>query len=420
MQIVGAIICGLVVVRLLRSIVAARRSAEFRQASAMQSLVLLEERIASTKALRVRQQQQSHWNGYRRFRVKQKVFESDEVCSFYLVPHDGKPLPSFRPGQFLTFRFALPGEKQGETNDVVRCYSLSDTPRAEQYRITVKRAPAVDEASSPGLISSYLLDEVEQGALLDVRAPRGEFAVEMEASRPVVLIGGGIGITPLLSMVNTIVATQSRRDVWLFYGVRNRRDHAMKDHLRQLAAAHESFHLSVAYSDPLPADQLEHDYDRAGRITCQYVCDTITTKDCDFYVCGPSGMMSSIVPALEAWGVRTDRIHSEAFGPAAVRPQQSRRALVEKQGVSVKQCTVEFARNGQQYSWDSDSGSLLDLAEQHGILIDSGCRAGNCGSCEVAILGGRVLSLSESAADCDNGSCLACVSIPDGTLRIDA
>lgn len=420
MQIVGAIICALIVLRLVLSIILVRRSAVTRQARAMQSLMVLEEQIASTKALRVRQQQQSHWNGYRRFRVKQKAFESDEICSFYLVPQDGKSLPPFRPGQFLTFRFALPGEKQGETNNVVRCYSLSDKPRAEQYRITVKRVSAVDEESEPGLISSYLLDEVEQGDLLDVRAPRGEFAVDLEAIRPVVLVGGGIGITPLLSMVNTIVATHSHRDIWLFYGVRNGRDHAMKDHLQQLAAAHDSFHLSVAYSDPMPADQLENDYDRAGRITCEYVRDAIPTKDCDFYICGPSGMMNSIVPALEAWGVSTDRIHSEAFGPAAVRPQQSQTAMAHRQDVRVKQCMVEFAESGRQHTWDSDSGSLLDLAEQHGISIDSGCRAGNCGSCEVAILDGRILPLSESTADCDNGSCLACVSIPDGTLRIDA
>ena len=419
MQIVGAIICGLVMLRLVQSITLARWVARHRQAHSKQALILLDERIASTTPLRVHQQEQSHWNGYRRFRVKQKVFETDCICSFYLVPHDEKPLPSFLPGQFLTFRFAMPGEKQGETKDIVRCYSLSDAPRAEQYRITVKRVPAADDASAPGLISSYLLDNVEQGALLDVRAPRGDFTVDMETSRPVVLIAGGIGITPLLSMANILVAKQSHRDVWLFYGVRNGFDHAMKEHLQQLAAARKSFHLSVAYSVPLSTDQIERDYDRAGRVTFGCVRDTITTKDCDFYVCGPSGMMNSIVPALKEWGVEPDRIHSEAFGPAAVS-QQVATAEGPQSGVTDEQFSVEFFRSGQQHTWDSDSGSLLDLAERHGIPIDSGCRSGNCGSCEVAILSGRVQPISESTADCTNGSCLACVSIPGGALRVDA
>jgi ferredoxin-NADP reductase/ferredoxin len=421
MQILGAIICCLVVVRLVQSVILERRSAARRQARLSQSLTLIDDQIAATRSLPVRQeQQQAQWNGYRTFRVKQKVFEADTICSFYLVPHDRKALSSFRPGQFLTFRFRLAGAKKGETLQHIRCYSLSDAPRPEQYRITVKRVLAADEASLPGVISNYLLDGIEQGALLDVRAPRGDFAIDVQDNRPVVLIAGGIGITPLLSMANTVLSAGTERKVWLFYGVRNGKDHAMKEHLQRLAAAHASFHLSVAYSSPMQEEQQGNAFDRTGRITFEYLRDTITTRDCDFYICGPSGMVNSIVPALKAWGIGAARIHTEAFGPSAVGKQQTPQAVGKQQELAGAECMVEFTRCGQRHPWRSDVGSLLDLAEQHGISIDSGCRMGNCGSCEVGITRGKALSLSESTADCAAGSCLACVSIPDGNVSLDA
>jgi len=422
MQILGAIICSLVVLRLVQSIIQIRRSGSIRQEHAVRSLDLLDEHIAATRTLRIRHEQQhSHWNGYRKFRVKQKVFETDAICSFYLVPDDGKALPPFRPGQFLTFRFSLSGKKAGETIQVVRCYSLSDAPRSEQYRITVKRVPPANEKCDPGLISNYLLDHIEQGELLDVRAPRGEFAIDVDDDRPLVLIGGGIGVTPLLSMVNAVLSRQTGNDVWLFYGVRNGSDHAMKEHLQRQAAAHTSLHLSVAYSDPMPEDRVGEDFDHPGHVTCDYVRNIVKASDCDFYICGPPGMMASQVPALKEWGVSADRIHTEAFGPAAIRKQPAAPVLQEcQQGESDTACMVEFARSGCRHPWTSDSGSLLDFAEQHGIPIDSGCRAGNCGSCQVAITSGNVESLSDSAAECESGNCLACVSMPDGSVSLDA
>ena len=423
MQFVGAIICTLVGLRLIQSVVGVRQAQAAARVRSMRSLALLDEHIAGTKALRLRpDQEQLHWNGYRQFRVKQKVVEVDNICTFYLVPHDAKPLPAFRPGQFLTIRFSLPEMKPGEFQNVVRCYSLSDSARSEQFRITVKRISAADTKSAPGLVSNYLCDEVEAGGLLDVQAPRGGFALDPEGVQPVVLIGGGIGVTPLISMVNSICTAGCKRDVWLFYGVRDGSEHVMKQHLEQLAAAHDRFHLQVFYSRPDSQKDSNHVCYHEGHVSVERIRESVKVCDSDFYVCGPSAMMQSIVPALKEWGVEEGRIHMEAFGPATL-PQSSRRK--SSTGNDIRQdgpqgSVVEFSRSSKAVAWDDECLSLLDFALSHGIAIDSGCRAGSCGSCAVAIRKGRVVSVSEPSADYDAGSCLACISVPDGPLVLDA
>jgi ferredoxin-NADP reductase len=380
------------------------------------------EHIAATKALRIRrEQEQLHWNGYRQFRVKQKVVEGDNICSFYLVPHDAKPLPAFRPGQFMTFRFSLLGKKPGEFQKVVRCYSLSDSPRSEQFRITVKRVPAVDATCAPGLVSNHLCNEVEAGDILDVQAPRGGFAIDPEGDRPIVLIGGGIGVTPLISMVNSISTAESKRDVWLFYGVRDGGEHVMKQHLEQLAAAHDRFHLQVFYSRPDSQDDSNDVCYHEGHVSVERIRESVKVFNCDFYVCGPSAMMQSIIPALKEWGVEESRIHIEAFGPATL-PQQSRPKPPAGNAVQLdgqRNSFVEFSQSSKTVAWDDGCPSLLDFALSHGVDIDSECRAGSCGSCAVAITKGRVFNISEPSGGYHEGSCLACISVPDGSLVLD-
>lgn len=423
LQLIGIIICLLAGYRLVQSIGSARQKHAAAKRRSERSLMLLDEHIAATRALRVRREQERlHWNGYRKFRVKQKVFEADNICSFYLVPHDGKQLPAFRPGQFLTFRFSLPGKIPGEARRVVRCYSLSDSPRSEQFRITVKRVPAPDDHTEPGLISSHLHDNVQAGDLLDVQAPRGDFALDPEDARPVVLIAGGIGITPLLSMMNSIHAAGSDRVVWLFYCVRNGSEHVMKQHLQQLETSREHFHIRVLYSEPHSSDIPGSDYHQDGYLGIKLIRDCLKVCNFDFYVCGPPPMMQMIVPALREWGVDDTRIHTEAFGPAALQKPDDSNTPPDDDGTDDDELTttVQFNRTGKSLAWDGRFSSLLDFALEHGVEIESGCRSGNCGSCEVAIREGRVTAVAESSVDCEEGSCLACISIPEGSIVLDA
>jgi ferredoxin-NADP reductase len=194
-------------------------------------------------------QAQVGWNGSRKFFVFKKVLECDDVCAFYLKPHDGRALPAFEPGQYLTFQLDLPGRDK----PVIRCYSLSDSPhQKEYYRVTIKKekAPPDKPDVPPGACSSYFCDQVKEGDILNVKAPTGHFHIDMTKMNPVVLIAGGVGITPMLSMASAIAASGTGREAWFFFGVRNSREHIHKAELEKLAAENRNIHLHVCYSKP--------------------------------------------------------------------------------------------------------------------------------------------------------------------------
>lgn len=271
------------------------------------------------------------WSGWRDFRVARRQFEdsANSQCSFHLQPVDGGALPAFSPGQFLTFTVpigdgASSNADSGEraTRSVTRCYSLSDRPDPAGYRITVKRLlpPPGQPELPPGVMSNHLHDRVQVGDVLKVKAPAGNFFIDTDASVPVVFIAGGIGITPMMSMLRWCVTQQPQRVVHLFYGVRNSTDHAFKQSLQALAESHPAFELNVVYSRPGPEDVQGHDFQHVGHIDVALLRRSLPHGRHQFYVCGPPPMMQSLVPALRAWGVNEADIHFEAFGPATVRP----------------------------------------------------------------------------------------------------
>jgi ferredoxin-NADP reductase len=360
------------------------------------------------------------WSGYRAFRVERKVVEdaAQSVCSFYLVPEDGQALPTFLPGQFLTFRLDVPAPAGG-TEQIIRCYSLSDAPRPDYYRVSIKRVPApVGGAVPPGRSSNFFHDHIAVGSHLQVRAPAGHFYIDRSAA-PVVLIGGGIGITPMLSMLSWSLAEQAGREVWLFYGVRNSREPVMKNQLEALAAAHPNFHWRLCFSDPLPEDVAGRDFHHAGRVDVALLRTQLPLKPYHFYICGPTPMMESLVTALEDWGVPDPHIHFEAFGPASIK---RRSAMV---GAPLSEATassivVNFAKSGKQLAWQPASGSLLEFAEAHGIPVNSGCRAGGCGTCQTTIRSGEVAYLQAPDYDPEPGTCLLCTCTPKTSVALEA
>jgi ferredoxin-NADP reductase len=355
------------------------------------------------------------WNGLRSFKVTRKVIENEanDICSFHMAPHDGLDLPPFLPGQYLTFRADIP-LVDGGTESVTRCYSLSDAPKSTGYRVSIKRAPAPPNSAHPaGRSSNYFHDHVQEGSLLQVRAPTGHFHID-RSKEPVVLIAGGIGITPLLSMVKWSLTEQADREVWLFYGVRNRHELMAPGDLRTLATDHPNFRLEICFSDPLTDDVLGKDFQHHGRINVGLLRRQLPLKPYHFYICGPKPMLESLVPALEDWGVRDSHIHFEAFGPASVIRKS---ATSETTGASPvlamgKTLTITFAKSGKQLPWQPGSGNLLDFAEAHGIAVDSGCRAGGCGSCQTTISQGQVHYQQVPDFDPEPGTCLMCVATP--------
>jgi ferredoxin-NADP reductase len=360
------------------------------------------------------------WNGFRTFRVDRRIIEdtAQSICSFYLVPVDEKVLPVFQPGQFLTFSLNLPTSND-VSEQLMRCYSLSDAPCADYYRVSIKRVPAPSGSNiSPGRSSNYFHDHVSIGSLLKVRAPAGHFCI-VNSDDPVVLICGGIGITPILSMLNESLAQRPEREVWLFYGVRNSSELIMKTLLNSLESAHSNFHLWVCASRPLAEDRLGIDHRHQGRVDINLLRANLPIKSYHFYICGPAPMLESIVPALEEWGVPEARIHYEAFGPASIKRVVSGVNGNIQEQKSDKEIVVKFTQSEKQFQWKQSDVNLLEFAESNGISVNFGCRAGGCGSCQTKLLSGEVSYRHPPDYDPDEGTCLLCVATPKTSVTLE-
>jgi ferredoxin-NADP reductase len=350
------------------------------------------------------------WNGWRQFRVAAIVDEAQDVKSFYFTPIDGQPLAPFAPGQYLTFRLGSDVER----GSVVRCYSLSDRPRQDYFRVTIKRitAPSDSRSVSPGRGSNFFHRSVNVGDMLDVRAPAGMFFLDPLANEPVVLLGAGIGVTPLMSMLEAILHVDRSREVQALFGFHSGADHPFKARLASLAKENPNLRLHVSYSAPRDEDVLYRDYNHYGRITVERLKQVLLSNNYRYYVCGPGALMESLVPALWNWGVPESHVHFEAFGPASVKSVAASRNAVK--------CDVRFTRSNRTAVWDGSFASLLEFGEAAGVTMPSGCRAGSCGECMMAIRDGSIAAIKKPGIPVPTGHCLTCISVPTETLVLDA
>jgi ferredoxin-NADP reductase len=417
-QAAGALLVALVMIRAGMMLASAMRRFSFEKEQRRLGLELLRQRVEAAMAQKAaaRDVAERSWTGYRKFEVARKVSEASNVVSLYLVPHNRKPLPLFKPGQYLTFRFQMPDRSR----PLIRCYSLSDAPDGDQYRITVKRiaSPPDKPETPPGLASSYLHDAVSVGDILDVMAPTGHFFLDETTDRPVVLMGGGIGLTPLLSMLNAIVRSGRNREIWLFYVVHNRSEEVMGGHLREIAVNYPNVRLRISHTAAASDETEGKDYDYAERLTVKMVESALPSSNFDFYVCGPSAMMSDMIAGLRAWEVPEEHIHYEAFGAASV--QQVMAGADSERARTDVSLPVTFVRTGKTATWRPEIGTILDLAEHSGVIIEYGCRAGNCGTCLTAVRSGEVAYLGEPGAAAESGTCLTCIGVPKTALVLDA
>jgi len=366
----------------------------------------------------IQAQDEMSWQGFRKFQVKRKQMEGGGICSFYLHPHDERPLPYFEPGQYLTFKLDIPGQRK----QTIRCYSLSDQPLSDYFRVSIKKIPPPrDNPDVPsGLGSSFFHEQVNEGDIIDVKAPSGHFFLDITKPHPVVLIGGGIGLTPVLSMLKEIITKEWRSEVWFFYGISNSAEHIMKDQLKELANLADNIKLRVCYSRPKDEDVEGEDYDIKGRVGVDLFKEVLPSSNYHYYFCGPPPMMNSLFEDLREWDVPEDHLHYEAFGPATVKKKQEADVSTGAEEKSSEGFTIKFAKSNKSGDWTAASGSILDFAEENDVDIDFGCRAGNCGTCITAVIDGEVDYLSEPGEKPEAGSCLSCVSVPKGNITIDA
>ena len=267
------------------------------------------------------------WNRWREFRIIQKISESSEITSFHLAPVDGKPLPSYLPGQYISIRTSVPDIQYLQA----RQYSLSDVPHPDSYRISVKKEHVLDVDDSgaiaqPGYISNVLHTEKNVGDSVEVSHPAGEFFLntsQQDSSEvPVVLISAGVGLTPGISMVNTLVANHSKRKISWVHASRNSRVQAFGDHIKNTAYAHENVQTHIFIKEPGENDVQGIDYQFAGRMNLDRLDADhdlfIHDPSAEYYICGPEVFMADMARYLEGQGVKSKRIKMEIFGTGRV------------------------------------------------------------------------------------------------------
>ncbi|MDH4980662.1 NO-inducible flavohemoprotein [Hyphomicrobium sp. D-2] len=244
------------------------------------------------------------WNGWRDFRVEEIIEESQLIRSFVLRPADGGSIIRHKPGQYLTFWLDVPGHPPLKRN-----YSISNAPNSAVYRISVKREPQ-------GLASGWLHDNAKPGTILKVSAPAGEFFLPENVERPVVLLSGGVGLTPMVSMLETLVERGSAVPVHYIHGTQNRATHAMRDHVRKLASNGTAVSITAFHEEPLTDEVQGHHYEQVGRVTDEWLLTNTPVDVADYFICGPRPFLHATVSTLAAAGVPASRIHYEFFGPA--------------------------------------------------------------------------------------------------------
>lgn len=344
---------------------------------------------------------------FRPFRVAKVVEESCTIRSFHLEPADGAGLPLFEAGQHLPIRLPIgPGGAHA-----LRTYTISAAPSDGRFRISVKRQ---------GVASQYLHDRVAVGDIVEARAPAGCFTVDARERRPLVLISGGVGITPMLAMLRHVVyegiRTRRVRPTWFIHGSRTRAERPFDAELAALAeAAGEALRVVQVLSAP-EGDELcagEH----RGRIDIGLLKRVLPFDDHDFYMCGPAAMTQDLYDGLRGMRIPDDRIHAEAFGPSGLkrRPDAETPALPPLPEAARSSVHVVFARSAKEARWQPGSGTMLELAESRGLSPDFSCRGGSCGTCRTRVLEGKVTYAERPSAEHADDEALICCAVPAET-----
>ncbi|NQD93314.1 2Fe-2S iron-sulfur cluster binding domain-containing protein, partial [Pseudomonas sp. CrR25] len=359
---------------------------------------------------RLRQnEQRRQWHQWRVTQVQQ---ESKDIRSFFIQPLDNAAV-AFTPGQHVPVRL----KPNSDEAALIRTYSVSSAPSDGHIRISVK---------AQGPASHHLHNHVQVGDLLEVRPPMGRFTLTEETERPVVLIGAGVGITPLLSMFRELAAQndqhQRQRHVHLFQSARTLEDLPFQAEIKAVQQRDaQRLHIHRAISSPGAEAAAGRDFEIAGRLDFALVKARLPLDDYDFYLCGPGGFLQSMYDGLRALNIVDERIHAEAFGPSTLQRLAIEQFVPPTQlPAASAPVPVYFSSSAKEARWTPGSGSLLELAESRGLSPDFSCRGGSCGTCKTRLVSGSVHYPNPPAEMPENDTVLICCAVPaeqEGGIR---
>ena len=356
------------------------------------------------------EERQRGWPGWRAFRVAALTVEARDVLGIHFEPVDGMPLPDHLPGQHLGVRI----DSGDAAVPLARTYSLTgaaDVRDRHRYSIAVRRhrGRTPQGESFDGRVSALLHDRLKVGDIVELSAPSGTFLLPRAGPQPVVMIAGGIGITPFMSLLESMAGTDRMPELWLHYANRNGQTHAFRRRIAELAGALPRLRVIDHYSAPLPGERPGIDFDSMQPVSAAAVEPSLIERRARFYLCGPQPMMDAVRSGLIERGVPAFDIFSEVF-----------RSPPEVPAGALQACKVSFTRSGRlDVPWTAERGTLLQFGEAIGLPMASGCRVGQCESCAVRVVSGRVMHLSGTEPE-DPSVCLACQAVPLGDVVLDS
>ncbi|QCL74818.1 2Fe-2S iron-sulfur cluster binding domain-containing protein [Agrobacterium tumefaciens] len=332
------------------------------------------------------------WMGWKPFRVRERKDEAGDVAAISLEPLVPEPLPGFLAGQYLSIK----------VDGIERSYSLTNAALEEldHYSLGIRSVEG-------GALSPKIWNKARQGAIIEVRPPSGVFVLPTAPDFPVVLIAGGIGITPFLSYLETMAERpEIRQPLILHYACRSAAERPFRDRLTQLAQKLPTLRIILYLSQPQPGD----DFDIHGRFDVSHIADELLAARARFYICASNAMIDTVERDLRDRGVPKFEFFKERFGASSA-------ATVE--GLAERKVT--FAKSDRTIVWRPGTPlvPLLQTAQEQGLSIPSGCRVGQCESCSVRVLTGKIrhlIDLSELEAD----QCLTCQAVPLTDIVLDA
>jgi ferredoxin-NADP reductase len=342
--------------------------------------------------------------------------ETQSVKTFRLRDPEGGSIPfTFLPGQFLTYSAQIDGKT------VRRSYTIASSAAQTAYvETTIKREDG-------GVFSDYMHDKIKEGDLLDVMAPSGAFTFSGKEADSVVLIGGGVGITPLMAAIRYLFDIAWPGQVHLVYGAQTTEQFIFRDELEYLQRRMNNLHVAATMARAAGTSWMGSE----GQITADFLTRAVPDlARRRVHLCGPPGMMQAIKKTLGELGVPSEQIKTEAFGPALGAVPPPGRTVTESTksenggaaAIGPATASVRFARSGKVAPLPPDK-SVLEVAESVGVPIDYSCRAGICGICKTHLLEGSVTMEVQDALteeDRAKGMILACQAKSIGNLVVEA
>ena len=256
---------------------------------------------------------------------------------------------------------------------------------------------------------------------MDVSAPRGSFTLRPNQS-PVVLLSAGVGATPVMSMLHTLAAERSQREIWWIYGARNSVEHPFAEESRSLLKQLSHGRGYIVYSRPAAIDRVGADFDAPGHIDTALLERIGVSPGSDFYLCGPSSFLQNMRDGLRNWGVLAGNVRTEIFGSLeGVTPGMARVDHTPHlpQGPPGSGPSVSFARSGITAAWDPKFASLLELAEACDVPARWSCRTGVCHTCMTGLIAGSIVYNPEPLERPAPGNLLVCCSQPNADVILD-